>query len=105
MPIAGSFFLEFSTHFDQVAGEGDNVLCLLYHVQIDHAHLDADRLALDALQLLPVEVRELHIEAVSLLQLLLHALVTAAFYPLAARLQQVEDILRYVPELLLLSSI
>ena len=49
MPIAGSFFLEFSTHFDQVAGEGDNVLCLLYHVQIDHAHLDTTDFILDAL--------------------------------------------------------
>ena len=56
MPIAGSFFLEFSTHFDQVAGEGDNVLCLLYHVQIDHAHLGAaSTLALDPFQFSPFE--------------------------------------------------
>ena len=60
MPITGSFFLEFSTHFDQVAGEGDNVLWLLYHVEIDHAHLGAaSTLALDPFQLSPFECDQL----------------------------------------------
>ena len=46
-----SFDLELAADLKQVGRERDDVLRLLDHIQVNHAHLRAARLALDALQL------------------------------------------------------
>ena len=53
------FGLELAAYFHQVDGVGHYVLGFLYHSQIDHAHLDAAALALNALQFFVFQVRQL----------------------------------------------